>query len=78
MIFLTPVLLFSLSGCKSLPDTSEAYWWSPFGPPQFENRLDSITMVYVDEATAEALEREYLIQQVEKNNRLLKRLADER
>jgi len=77
-IYLGACLLFSMCGCKSLPDTSEAYWWCPFGPPQFENRLDSSITVYLDAETAEALEREYLIQLLEKNNRLLEKLADER
>lgn len=85
MLFLTPMLLLALSGCKHLPDTSEPYWWSPFGPPEFEKSQNFDekgnwigTTVYVDPEYAEAEERQRLIQLLEENNRLLERLADER
>ena len=77
-------LLLCLSGCKSSPDASERSWWRPWPEPEFESLFEYDAsgqpilpkVNYNPEAEA-ATDRQHLIRLLEKNNRLLERIADE-
>jgi hypothetical protein len=82
-LFLIPVLLLS-GGCTHRSEHSGVSWSRPWPQPEFENRIQFdeagnsvVEEVTVDRESAEAADCEYLIWLLEKNNRLLERIADD-
>lgn len=78
------LLLLCLSGCQNFSDTSERSWWRPWPAPEFESRFEYdesgypiLPKVTYDPEHEAAADRQRLIRLLEKNNRLLERIADE-